>query len=296
MSDRGEALRIEGLQAVLAGDHSRAVDRFLAALDAGVAGPDRVDVHAALCSTLIKVDRQSDALTHGEEALRLDKMGGHDRFEDIDLRRMMFGTLDLLWVDKADAIEEVHGVERSRSYLIERLKLVPVSGVHLPFVHYKICRSLIKSFELAGGDPSYEPSIHEYAGNVLKAEIPDTPGTTSYGAYEAMRRSAQEIFNRSSPQSISNKSRESSANSGCWIATASCGADSIEAEVLRNFRDRVLLRSQVGRLAHRTYYVTAPPIARLIASSSFLRKLVRVLVIRPAARFVTRRPARRLDS
>ncbi len=64
---------------------------------------------------------------------------------------------------------------------------------------------------------------------------------------------------------------------GCLIATATYGTDSaIEIDILREFRDTVLLPDPVGAGLVSLYYRTSPPLAALISEHEFLRTLARV--------------------
>ena len=68
----------------------------------------------------------------------------------------------------------------------------------------------------------------------------------------------------------------------CFIATAAYGTPSAEQiDVLREFRDLVLLESAVGSQFVTMYYQLSPPIADFIARSDTLRTLVREFLIDP---------------
>jgi len=69
---------------------------------------------------------------------------------------------------------------------------------------------------------------------------------------------------------------------GCFIATAAYGTPSAEQlDVLREFRDSVLLESIAGSQFVALYYQLSPPVADFISGSSFLRTLVRELMVDP---------------
>jgi len=68
----------------------------------------------------------------------------------------------------------------------------------------------------------------------------------------------------------------------CFIATATYGTPTAEQiDVLREFRDAVLLESTVGSQFVDLYYQLSPPVADFILGNSFLRTLVRELLVDP---------------
>jgi len=69
---------------------------------------------------------------------------------------------------------------------------------------------------------------------------------------------------------------------GCFIATAAYGTPTAEQiDVLREFRDSVLLESTVGAQFVAWYYQFSPPVADFIAGNELLRTLVRELLVDP---------------
>jgi len=68
----------------------------------------------------------------------------------------------------------------------------------------------------------------------------------------------------------------------CFIATAAYGTPTAkQIDILREFRDTVLLKSTVGSRLVDFYYRTSPPIADFIARHELVRTLVRELLVDP---------------
>jgi len=73
-----------------------------------------------------------------------------------------------------------------------------------------------------------------------------------------------------------------SPSRGCFIATATYGTPAAEQiDVLREFWDRVLLKSPAGSQFVALYYQFSPPVADFIAGNEFLRAIDRELLIDP---------------
>ncbi len=65
----------------------------------------------------------------------------------------------------------------------------------------------------------------------------------------------------------------------CFIATAAYGSyDDFDVWVLRQFRNKILLKSDAGRWFVKTYYELSPPLAHFIAGHDALRAIIRVLL------------------
>jgi hypothetical protein len=68
----------------------------------------------------------------------------------------------------------------------------------------------------------------------------------------------------------------------CFIATAAYGTETAsQLNILRAFRDQVLLKSAVGSRLVDTYYRLSPPVADFIARNDFLRAAVRTVFLDP---------------
>ena len=74
----------------------------------------------------------------------------------------------------------------------------------------------------------------------------------------------------------------------CFIATAAYGTDTAkEIDILREFRDEVLLPNSLGIRFVALYYKISPPIARLISQHEALRTIVRVGFVDPIVKILT---------
>lgn len=68
----------------------------------------------------------------------------------------------------------------------------------------------------------------------------------------------------------------------CFIATAAYGTETAsQLNILRDFRDQILLKNALGSLFVEAYYEVSPPIADFIAKDDFLRAVVRDVLVDP---------------
>lgn len=75
---------------------------------------------------------------------------------------------------------------------------------------------------------------------------------------------------------------------GCFIATAAYGTDTAEElDILREFRDAVLLSNSLGAEFVSLYYKTSPPIADFISQQEILRTAVRAGFVDPIVKILT---------
>jgi hypothetical protein len=73
----------------------------------------------------------------------------------------------------------------------------------------------------------------------------------------------------------------------CFIATAAYGTDRAkEIDILREFRDAVLLPNSLGAKFVSLYYKTSPPIANFISQHEVLRTVVRVGFVDPIVKIL----------
>ena len=68
----------------------------------------------------------------------------------------------------------------------------------------------------------------------------------------------------------------------CFVATAAYGTETAaELDILRDFRDQILLKNTLGSQFVEVYYKLSPPVADFIARNDFLRAVVREVLIDP---------------
>lgn len=73
----------------------------------------------------------------------------------------------------------------------------------------------------------------------------------------------------------------------CFIATAAYGTETAsQLDILRDFRDQVLLRSSLGSRFVAAYYKLSPPVADFISRHDFLRAVVREMMIDPIVKIL----------
>ncbi|MGA8849402.1 MAG: CFI-box-CTERM domain-containing protein [Dehalococcoidia bacterium] len=73
----------------------------------------------------------------------------------------------------------------------------------------------------------------------------------------------------------------------CFIATAAYGTETAsQLDILRDFRDQVLLKSALGSRFVATYYRLSPPVAAFIAKNDFLRAVVREVLVDPVVKLL----------
>jgi len=68
---------------------------------------------------------------------------------------------------------------------------------------------------------------------------------------------------------------------GCFIATATCGYNSIEVKILSLFRDNILIKNIWGQLFTSNYYRFSPYLASYIVDKNILKKIIRTTFITP---------------
>lgn len=89
------------------------------------------------------------------------------------------------------------------------------------------------------------------------------------------------------PLSAYNPEPKKEKKTGCFVATACYGSYSApEVMILRRFRDRIMMKSIIGRAFVTAYYCVSPPIADFISKKQTLKSIVRVLLIKPIV-FIT---------
>jgi len=99
--------------------------------------------------------------------------------------------------------------------------------------------------------------------------------TTSRSSGASARRAGSGPYTQRSTQSY----QKTTSNGPCFIATATYG-DALHPNVvaLRQFRDQILVRSLLGRLAIRTYYMVSPRLVPFVEKNPRLRRRIREIL------------------
>ena len=86
---------------------------------------------------------------------------------------------------------------------------------------------------------------------------------------------------------VTGRGRSSARGGECFIATAAYETPlARDIQVLRDFRDQVLLRSASGRTLVQLYYRNSPPLAAALAQNNLARTVVREVFLKPTVRLL----------
>jgi hypothetical protein len=119
--------------------------------------------------------------------------------------------------------------------------------------------------------------IYEFELVVYDGKSESLPKYTTISVIEAITGSV----NQPNPYSFDPTTilPDSSNGGGCFIVSASFGKDSRIVAILSEFRDRVLLKTAIGKIIVAKYYELSPAPAKIISSSPLLRFLTRLLLL-----------------
>jgi hypothetical protein len=82
----------------------------------------------------------------------------------------------------------------------------------------------------------------------------------------------------------------------CFVATATLGdGNHPDIQILRRFRDTVLIPCRAGSFFVRTYYLFGPLLASVIERSMLLRRIAYRLLVAPSTRYARRKLKGRQD-
>jgi serine/threonine protein kinase len=127
---------------------------------------------------------------------------------------------------------------------------------------------------MQGGRTGGIGSATSQTGNsAVLQKMRSTTASRSSGA--SARRAGSGPYTQRSTQSY----QKTTSNSPCFIATATYG-DALHPNVvaLRQFRDQILVRSLLGRLAIRTYYMVSPRLVPFVERNPRLRRRIREIL------------------
>jgi len=135
--------------------------------------------------------------------------------------------------------------------------------------------------ESTGSGWSYTDWVSK-SGNSTHAESLNGLSSNTEYNFKAQLKYNDTVIEGTTLQFTTDTSSDPPSSGGCFIATAAYGTPTAEQiNVLREFRDIVLLESTAGSQFVALYYQLSPPVADVISGSSFLRTLVRELLVDP---------------
>jgi hypothetical protein len=146
--------------------------------------------------------------------------------------------------------------------------------------------------------PAWQSHVKQYQLTLDGTYSTDDPAVVDVTRRIAARRDTVRIVSDGRQYYIYKRAadlpqQQAQKSGGCFVATAACG-DRLahEVVVLSAFRDDVLSCSGIGRGFIAAYYAISPPIAGVIAQSSFLRRMTMSTVVKPLASAISKRGGR----
>jgi tetratricopeptide (TPR) repeat protein len=203
-----------------------------------------------------------------EKAVITDARGEYGIFSE-PIYKMQLSSLAAGYGMVKDSIRHNKGVEQATAYLEEKLHLFD----YLSIPPLLLLLALGELYE----DKRDIESARRTFRRILEAPVNRVDDENEGDIREAARQKLQTLDSPDRKQS------------GCFIATAVYGGrDTIELEVLQQFRDDFLLRYRLGRLFVNLYYLLSPPCAKLVGKSRLTKKLTEKLLLRPIVAIIQR--------
>lgn len=249
-----------------------AARQFESALKLGLPEDDEIICRTHLSNIYFILSRNEDenfikeGIHQIEKALFLDAKGTYGYFADADIRSRDLEKFQVACGRQASSIFEKEGVNTAIVYLEDKLRLFDyLTGTHMVHLHAQ----LGSYYEVTGRNDLARTSYKK----ALEAKMLDLNSEFELGAKQVANAGLIELQQQEKSKDVK--------ESKCFIATAVYGQTTPEVEVLRQFRDEVLLSSATGRKLVFLYYLFSPYIATLIGKSTFAKTIIKAVILKP---------------
>lgn len=257
------------------------------ALEAGLSTPEEADAHYLSGGVLLRRNRLPEAKAEITEALQLyPKMANSlllmSAWKDLSLIAQLQGDprQELNCLEEAiTMVEQLYGAEEDVSPVLAELheQLAYVYIGHRKDFTDAISQAQANAEKAIQLVPQ-RPAPYFALGAIFEAREPLTPqdkasATLNYNKYVELigtPSNERDLGRLKTAKSALQYLREASPNQGqekggCYVATAIYGnVDHPDVRLLREYRDRVLLKSAQGRAFVRFYYAASPTLVAMV--------------------------------
>lgn len=156
-------------------------------------------------------------------------------------------------------------------------------------VNNKICENVISAIIFSNKSSNYDSSIEIKKSQInlidkFLSEINNEIHSDHKSKILSFRTKLAEEIKKDDPNFVTAAPKKSD---GCYIATHVYGDyDNENVIVLRNFRDRILRKTEIGNLIVKIYYFLSPKLVNILRDHNKLNEFVKVKILNPFVKFL----------